>query len=57
MTRGVPKKLTEKQIKFAKALVFNETRLTPRECAIEAGTTQNLHMLELVNYVIQNYIH
>jgi phage terminase small subunit len=37
MTRGVPKKLTEKQIKFAKALVFNETRLTPRECAIEAG--------------------
>ena len=37
MTRGLAKKLTEKQMKFSRALVFNETRLTPRECAIEAG--------------------
>ena len=34
---GVPKKLTEMQIKFAQLLVTNEGRKTPTECAIEAG--------------------
>ena len=29
--------LTEKQRKFAELLVYNEGRMTPTECAIEAG--------------------
>ena len=34
---GLPKKLTEQQMKFAYELVTNEGRKTPTECAIEAG--------------------
>ena len=34
---GLPKKLTEQQIKFAQLLVTNEGSKTPTECAIEAG--------------------
>lgn len=34
---GLPKKLTEMQMKFAQELVYNEGRLTPREAAINAG--------------------
>ena len=34
---GLPAKLTEKQIKFAELLVYNEGRLSPAECAYEAG--------------------
>jgi len=34
---GVPAKLTEKQIKFAELLVYNEGRKSPSECAYEAG--------------------
>ena len=34
---GVPKELTERQIKFAELLVFNEGRKTKTECAAEAG--------------------
>jgi len=34
---GLPKKLTEMQIKFAQLIVTNEGRKTPTECAIEAG--------------------
>lgn len=34
---GVPKRLTEMQIKFANLLVTNEGRKTMTECAIEAG--------------------
>jgi len=34
---GVPAKLTERQIKFAELLVYNEGRLSPAECAMEAG--------------------
>jgi hypothetical protein len=34
---GVPKKLTEMQIKFAYELVTNEGRKTATECAVEAG--------------------
>ena len=36
---GVPAKLTEKQIKFAELLVYNEGRVSPAECAKEAGYT------------------
>jgi phage terminase small subunit len=34
---GVPKRLTEMQIKFAQLVVTNEGRKSPTECAIEAG--------------------
>jgi len=34
---GLPKKLTEMQMKFAQLLVTNEGRKTPTECAVEAG--------------------
>ena len=34
---GLPKKLTERQIKFAELLIYNEGRKSPRECAYEAG--------------------
>jgi phage terminase small subunit len=34
---GVPKRLTEKQMRFAQELVVNEGRKTPTECAVEAG--------------------
>tara|TARA_R110001583_G_scaffold43818_1_gene139204 strand:+ start:280 stop:786 length:507 start_codon:yes stop_codon:yes gene_type:complete len=36
---GVPSKLTERQIKFAELLVYNEGRMSPAECAKEAGYT------------------
>ena len=38
---GLPKKLTEMQIKFAQLLVTNEGRKTPTECAIEAVMQRN----------------
>ena len=34
---GVPKRLTEKQIKFAQLVVSNEGRMNGTECAKEAG--------------------
>ena len=34
---GIPAKLSERQIKFAELLVFNEGRKTKTECAMEAG--------------------
>ena len=34
---GVPAKLTERQIKFSEILVYNEGRMSPAECAKEAG--------------------
>ena len=34
---GLPKNLTERQIKFAELLVYNEGRKSPSECAYEAG--------------------
>lgn len=36
---GIPKNLTERQIKFAELLVYNEGRKSPAECAYEAGYT------------------
>ena len=38
---GVPKRLTEKQLKFARLYVLNEGRMTATECAIEAGYTKD----------------
>jgi len=37
MLMGVPKKLTEMQIKFAHEIVTNEGRKTATQCAIDAG--------------------
>jgi len=34
---GLPKQLTEMQMKFAQELVTNEGRMTKYECAIAAG--------------------
>jgi phage terminase small subunit len=34
---GLPKKLTEQQIKFANLLIAEEGRMTATQCAIEAG--------------------
>ena len=34
---GLPKQLSEQQKKFAELLVYNEGRMTPTECALEAG--------------------
>ena len=34
---GLPKRLSEQQKKFAELLVYNEGRMTPTECAREAG--------------------
>jgi len=34
---GLPKKLTEQQIKFANLLICEEGRKTATQCAIEAG--------------------
>ena len=34
---GLPKRLTEMQMKICNLLVTNEGRKTPTECAIEAG--------------------
>ena len=34
---GIPKRLTEKQMKFSQLLVNSEGEKTPTECAVEAG--------------------
>ena len=36
---GVPRNLTERQLKFAEQLVYNEGRKSPAECARDAGYT------------------
>jgi len=54
---GVPKKLTEKQMKFAHEIVTNEGRKTATECAVDAGLNQSLLDSMQVNFRIQNYIH
>ena len=38
---GVPKRLTEMQMKFAHLLVINEGRMTGYECAKEAGYSED----------------
>ena len=37
MPRGLQKQLSEQQKKFAELLVYNEGRMTPTDCAREAG--------------------
>jgi len=39
---GVLKELTERQLKFAELLVFNEGRKTKTECAAKQGMKQDL---------------
>ena len=34
---GVPKRLTDQQQRFSELYVYNEGRMTPYECAVEAG--------------------
>jgi phage terminase small subunit len=46
---GVPKRLTEMQMKFAQLLVTNEGRKTKTECAIEAGYEKDVLALLLQN--------
>jgi len=53
---GVPAKLTERQIKFAELLVYNEGRLSPAECAKEAGYKTRPRQLHQ-NCEIQKYLH
>ena len=44
---GVPKKLTEMQMKFAQLLVNNEGRMTQTECAKEAGYAEGLSLIHI----------
>ena len=49
---GVPKKLTEQQIKFAQLLVYNEGRMTATDCAKKAGYAEDsayMHASRLQN--------
>ena len=43
---GVPKRLTEMQMKFAEYLVFNEGRTTGVEAAIAAGYSKDRARIE-----------
>ena len=43
---GLPKRLSEKQKKFAELLVYNEGRKTPTECAMEAGYAEGSAAVE-----------
>ena len=51
---GVPKRLTDQQQRFSELYVYNEGRMTPYECAKEAGyAPKSQPELEQVNYVTQ----
>ena len=43
---GLPKRLSEKQKKFAELLVYNDGRKTPTECALEAGYAEGSASVE-----------
>ena len=43
---GLPKRLTEKQKKFAELVVYNEGRKTGRDCPLEAGYAEKSAMVE-----------
>jgi len=43
---GVPKRLTEMQMRFAECLIFNEGRTTAREAAIAAGYSEKRASVE-----------
>ena len=53
---GLPKKLTEMQMKFAHELVTNEGRMNGTEAAVAAGYSQDRASVTAQNYKIQNYI-
>ena len=38
---GVPKRLTDQQKRFSELYVYNEGRMTPYECAKEAGYAED----------------
>ena len=48
---GLPRQLTEKQMKFAELLVYNEGRKSASECAYEVDTRQDRDR-QHQNYVI-----
>ncbi len=50
---GVPKRLTEMQIKFAHELVTNEGRKNAFECAVEAGYAKDRARIQHQNYRTQ----
>ena len=54
---GVPKRLTEKQMKFAQLVVSNEGRKTGTECAIEAGYDKDTAYVRAQNYNHQKNTH
>ena len=51
---GLPKKLTEQQIKFCQLLVANEGRMTQTECAKEAGYADNSAVVKASNLINPN---
>lgn len=51
---GLPKKLTEQQIKFCQLLVSNEGRMTQTECAKEAGYADNSAAVKASNLINPN---
>ena len=53
---GVPKRLTEKQLKFANLIIAHEGRKTATECAILAGYEEESAMLGHQSYKIQKNI-
>ena len=52
---GVPKRLTDQQMKFAYELVTNEGRKTATECAVDSGFAKTQLDHTQVSYRIQNY--
>ena len=53
---GVPRQLTERQMKFAELLIYNEGRLSPAECALQAGYKTRPRQAASENLVTQKYL-
>ena len=53
---GVPKRLTEKQLKFANLIIAHEGRKTATECAILAGYDEESAYVRHQSYKIQKNI-
>ena len=56
---GLPKRLTEMQMRFAEFLVFGDENgpLTQTEAALKAGYSPNVQDKKDQNFVIQSYHH
>jgi len=56
---GVPKRLTEMQIRFAEIIVFGgpDGPVSGREAATIAGYSANEQHRKHLNYKIQDYLH